>query len=736
LATKRILIVEDEQVVAEQLQQTLSANGYEIVGVVRSGEDAIRYGRQSQPDLVVMDIVLSGNLDGISAAQELQPLGIPVVYLTGYSDRHLLERAQHTEPLGYVIKPARSGELAAVVKLALFKRDQEQERGRDGQKRHAAGPEADEQFRLMVAGVTDLAIFTLDITGKVNSWNRGAQQISGYSSQNILGQTYAVLFTTEDREGGVPETELVLAERNGSADNTRWLVRQNGEIYWAEGVLTAIRDGEGKLTGFTKIIRDATSQKRTQEALEKAEARLRIALHAARMGTWDWEIKPNKETLDASLRELLGLQPQDEVNTIEDFYARVHPDDRASVVAAFDQTREQGIHLNTEFRVNLPSGGLRWLLDQGEVLVDEHGQPERLTGACVDITERKQAEDALRESEERFRLLVNSVRDYALFQLDEHGHIVSWNEGAEHLLGYSAADVIGRPGSILFVPEDVNRGEPQREMSEAARTGRSEGERCHVRKNGQRFWSSGVLTRIDDAQGKLRGFAKVMRDETERRRAKDQMTASLTEKESLLKEIHHRVKNNLQVITSLLTLQSDTVQDDSTRTMFEEAVNRVRTIADIHELLYRSPELARVDFNLYLKRLASSLFSFYDIDQGRIQFLVDAQDIELKIANAIPCGLIVNELLTNSLKHAFPDGRSGQIRISLRCQDTQAFLEVGDNGIGLPPDFDIENSSSLGLKLVSVLARQLQGEVHIDRNEGARFEVSFRLSKSEKVQPL
>ena len=262
VVNKRILIVEDERVVAEQLQRSLAASGYEIVGVVASGEEAITHGRQSQPDLVVMDIVLSGKVDGISAAQQLQPLGIPIVYLTGYSDRHLLERAQHTEPLGYVIKPAKSEELAAVIKLALFKREKEQERNRAGQKRQAAYREADEQFRLMVAGVTDLAIFTLDVSGKVNSWNRGAEKINGYRAEDIIGLPHLILFTAEDRQQGIPEKELALAEQNGSADNTRWLVRQNGERYWADGVLTSIRDESGTLTGFTKIIRDATRKQK------------------------------------------------------------------------------------------------------------------------------------------------------------------------------------------------------------------------------------------------------------------------------------------------------------------------------------------------------------------------------------------------------------------------------------------------------------------------------------------
>jgi PAS domain S-box-containing protein len=448
------------------------------------------------------------------------------------------------------------------------------------------------------------------------------------------------------------------------------------------------------------------------------------------------EIAPNKETFDDGLRQLFGLRPEDEVRTIEDFYSRIHPNDREDVMAAFERTRREGIHLDTEFRVLRPDGTQRWLIDQGEVLIDENGKPERLTGACVDITERKQAQDALRESEERFRLFVKGVRDYALFQMNDHGQIVSWNDGAERMLGYTEDEIIGRSASVSFVPEDVAAGQPEREISEALRNGRVADERWHLKKDGTRFWCSGVLTRIDDEEGKMRGFAKVMRDETERRQAREQLTSSLAEKEALLKEIHHRVKNNLQVITSLLSLQSDTVDDEHTRTMFDEAVNRIRTIGDIHELLYRSPDLARVDFNLYLSRLAKSLISFYGIDRSRIAVRVDAQDMKLELSKAIPCGLIVNELITNSLKHGFPGGRSGEIRVTLKCESGACLLEVADNGVGLPDQVTVEDATSLGLKLVSVLAEQLGGEIRFDRNVGTRIEIPFPASGSEKqVEP-
>ncbi len=355
---------------------------------------------------------------------------------------------------------------------------------------------------------------------------------------------------------------------------------------------------------------------------------------------------------------------------------------------------------------------------------DSEGQPEYMAGACVDITERKHAEESLRRSEEQFRLFVNNVRDYALFQMDTEGRVVAWNSGAEHLLGYTEEEILGRSGAIIFVPEDIAAGIPEREMETAATLGRATDERWHLRKDGTRFWCNGVMSVMRDDGARLRGFAKVMRDETDRRRADEQLKSSLTEKEILLKEIHHRVKNNLQVITSLLALQSDSVEDETVRQMFDEACNRVRSIGDIHELLYRSPDLAHVDFNTYLHRLAQHLLAFYGVDPDRIRVSISA-NADLTLSEAIPCGLIVNELLTNCLKHGFSQGKTGSIQLSLKCEGDQCVLEVADNGVGFPPDVSLEEPTSLGLKLVSVLARQLRGDLRRLESEGTRMAVVF-----------
>jgi len=468
-----------------------------------------------------------------------------------------------------------------------------------------------------------------------------------------------------------------------------------------------------------------------------------------------------------------------------------------------------------------------------------------------DVTRRNRAVQELLESEGRFRLLVDSVRDYALFQMDPRGRITSWNSGAERLLGYSEAEIMGQSVVRLFTPEDGAKGEAARELDTARTTGSAEDERWHIRKNGTRFFAGGVVTTVRDQAGNLAGFTKVMRDITERmkaeeqlkqqaqllelaqdiiivrdlkgvisfwndaasetygwskaealgkvayellhtvfpeprpdieaavfaktrwegelvhtrrdgtrltvwsrwalqfdshgkpvsilaintdvtarKRADEQLRASLREKEVLLKEIHHRVKNNLQVIASLLSLQSEHIADANVLAMLEEMNNRVRSIAAIHEMLYGSDDLSRIDFAGYLTTIAKDLTSFFSDRASKVQVKVDADPIFLDITKAAPCGLIVNELLTNSFRHAFPGNREGIITVLFRCPEDECVLEISDNGVGMPEKLDPRSATSMGLQLLGLLVQQLKGRLEIDRNQGTRLTITFAAKPS------
>jgi PAS domain S-box-containing protein len=372
-----------------------------------------------------------------------------------------------------------------------------------------------------------------------------------------------------------------------------------------------------------------------------------------------------------------------------------------------------------------------WTIDrrriEGELVANRYsvGSQQVVQVNIRDVTKRNHAVQARQETEERFRLFVDSVRDYALFQMDLSGRITSWNSGAERLLGYSENEIADQPGARLFTPEDIKRGEPEAELETARRTGKSDSERWHIRKDGSRFFASGVLTTVRDEAGRLRGFAKVMRDITDRRKAEEQIRGSLREKEILLKEIHHRVKNNLQMIASLLSLQSEYLGHSKAVDLLEDMKGRVRSIAAIHEMLYGSADLSRIDFARYLNTLAKDLLAFYSAAAGRVRLNIHSEPVFMDITQAVPSGLVVNELLTNSLKHAFPDSRAGSIEVSFTCPAEECTLEISDDGIGLPSKLDPHNSASMGFQLLMLLVQQLKGKLRIDRGSGTRFTIVF-----------
>jgi two-component system CheB/CheR fusion protein len=260
---------------------------------------------------------------------------------------------------------------------------------------------SEERFRLMIQTVQDHAIFVMDPAGNVASWNEGAQRILGYAADEVLGRPGALFFTEEDRRGGLPQRELRTAAEAGRATDENWQVRKDGSRFWASGTTTALWDEREGLSGFVKIFRDLTERKAAADALLEKDLRLRAALAAARMGTWHWDIAANRQRLDESLHRLMGLPSDRVVNTLEEFLEVVHADDRSAVARAFRRSVEQGVPLNVEFRVVWPDGSVHWLKDQGEVLPGPDGRPRFLTGACVDITDRRQMEEDLRQADRR-----------------------------------------------------------------------------------------------------------------------------------------------------------------------------------------------------------------------------------------------------------------------------------------------------------------------------------------------
>ncbi len=276
------------------------------------------------------------------------------------------------------------------------------------------GWEAD-LFRLLVENTKDYAVFVVDPEGRVLTWNPGAERVLGYRDSEILGQSSFITFTPEDRAQGIPEKELQTALREGRASDDRWHIRKDGTRLWVSGVMVLLRSEQGAVQGLAKVMRDFTEAKLSAEALRESEGRLRVALSAAEMGTWLWRIPTDEQVLDDSLRRLMGLEHDRKVGNLDDFLAAVYEEDRARVRAEFERCLRAGGDFNVEFRVLRPNGEVRWLRDQGKRFADQEGKPLFMTGACVDITERKRDEQSLRDADRRktefLALLAHELRN-------------------------------------------------------------------------------------------------------------------------------------------------------------------------------------------------------------------------------------------------------------------------------------------------------------------------------------
>ncbi|WP_440945965.1 PAS domain S-box protein [Methanosarcina sp. T3] len=578
-------------------------------------------------------------------------------------------------------------------------------------------------------------LVTIGRDGKIMDVNIATEQVTGYSRNELIGTDFSEYFTDPEKartgyrrvftDGEVRDYPLEIQHKDGHITP----VLYNSSVY---------RDEKGEVIGVFAAARDITERKKAEEALKEAhdnleklieerteeletaynslkesEKGLAEAQKMAHIGNWDWELVNGGGYWSDELYYIFGRSPQKSSPSYDELLNYIHPDDRDYV----DKSIRNGLNglkeeskSGIDYRIILADGEERTVHSQAEVVLDEQKNPVRVKGIVQDITERKRIEAELelvaRLSQENpdpvMRLSQGSIINYA-------------NPSAQVLLTYWGS-AIGKeaPGEIT-------------ELSVAAL---GDG----IRRKLECTYANRVYM-IDIAPFPGAGYVNLYaHDITESKEAKE----ALEKIDKIrIKEIHHRIKNNLQVISSLLDLQAERFQNKEVLEAFRESQNRVTSMSLIHEELYKGGENNTLNFSTYLQKLAENLFQTYSLKSKNILLCMDLEDNTLfDMDVAVPLGIIVNELISNSLKHAFTEEEEGEIQVKL-CREEKGdemykslfSLTISDNGKGIPENLGLESIESLGLQLVNILVDQLDGKVELKRTHGTGFRITFNVTE-------
>ncbi len=586
--------------------------------------------------------------------------------------------------------------------------------------------ESEEKYRGLTENI-NLGIYrnTVGPKGKFIEANPAIIRMFGYrSKKEFLTKNVSDLYQKSEnrlrfnskmlKEGFVRGEELPLKKKDGTP-------------FFGSVSTVAVKDAQGHVLYFDGIIEDITERKRAEDALHESMERFQLANRATFNAIWDWNLQTDALWWNENFQTIFGYRAEEIDPGIESWTNRIHPDDcdrvKTSIHAAIASGQERWFD---QFRFLRKDGMYAEVEDRSYIARDASGQPARMIGAMRDITERIRSEKALQASESRYRQLVENANEAIIVVQD--GLLKFVNRTAIEMTGYSEAELISRPFLEFIHPDDRKMVMDHHRRRLAGETAQPRYDsRLLIRDGGVRWFEIGAVPLDWEGRPAYLGF---LTDVTDRRKAEESIQASLREKEVMLREIHHRVKNNMQVISSLFNLQAGKTRNTECRKILKEGQTRLRAMSLVHEKLYQSHDLSKIDLAVYVRSLADHLFNVYLTDPNQVRLEMNFEEVPLDINSAVPCGLILNELISNSLKHAFPESRKGMIRIGVRPgPDDTIIIRVADNGIGFPKNLDFRQSESLGLQIANLLVAQLEGTIELNRENGTIFTVTFRKLK-------
>jgi PAS domain S-box-containing protein len=676
----------------------------------------------------------SGDVEAVLALPEMSELGR--VFRTrlgeeGYRSVAIIPLASGDEIIGLLLMyDRRAGRIdgdmvrffegiGASIGIALKRRQLEDEIR-----------EREQTYRLIADNMSDI-IWLSDMNYKYIFMTPSMERVRGFTMDDMNAMPMGMNYTPESFSYflKVMSKELAperLARKDLVISRTLELevTRKDGPAFWAEIRFEVIRDQEGTPVAILGTGRNISERKGAEEQIKKSEARYRAVAEDAPLLICRFLPDGTITFVNNAYCRFFGKKQDELIGT--DINQFKYKEDREDFsVAVRSATRENPI-ARLENRVVASDGSLRWMRWTGRAMFRNNRITE-CQALGEDITEEKHFHEVLIESEERFRQLADSMPQL-VWTARADGNVDYINRRYEEFAGYSRDE----KGNWQWEPAiyDEDAAGAREAWRRSLETGDYyEAEFRLRRKDGEFRWHLSRAVPVKDEKGRIIKWYGTSTDITDLKSSEDRIAASLREKEVLLKEIHHRVKNNLQVMSSLIGLQAGYIKRGADmQSALKDMQNRIKSMAIVHERLYQSMDFSSINFKAYINSLIANVFQSLGIDSGRIRVITQVEDVSMGINNAIPCGLLLNELLTNAVKHAFPGGRSGKVVVSMVREDDGSFrLSVKDDGVGLPEGgVDIGNSKSLGFNLLQILTKQIGGTLSVESGNGAEFIVTFK----------
>lgn len=559
-------------------------------------------------------------------------------------------------------------------------------------------------------------IIASDVYGGITEINHAALRRFGYALPEVLGKTPNVLYASQDEYDYVFEALNNKGFYRGEVTN----VTRSGELFTSTLSASLIKNERGEIVGAMGLSRDITNLKKSEKQLIEQASLITALTETSSTLIWTidrkYRLMSFNQIFETEMDRLFGIRVKRGDSFLKLASALVSQKDRYDVMISHFERSLNGVAEEFEGPLRTINGATQWYeIFLNPVILDNHEWDE-VVCLAHDITEKKKVQKQLYLNEQRIKAMVQAIPD-SILRVDSEGVIAEgrWFNFNGH------QEVINTGATLLDVFGRDSESKLQKKIEESLKMNSVVNYEFILDNNDGDIATLEVrVSPITDKE-----VLMMVRNVTQEKKAEQQIRESLKEKEVLLKEVHHRVKNNLQIISSILNLQCSYVRDTQTLNILRESQNRIKSMSYIHELLYQNKQFSSIRFSDYLLNLATSLIASYQVSDTKIDVVYDIKPVDLTLDQAIPCGLIVNEIITNSLKYAFDNRTEGKLFVELKLKNNLVALRIADDGVGLPNNIDFRQTESLGLQLVVTLVEQLDGTIVKEEIAGTGYLITF-----------